>query len=463
MSTQVLENTFVMEPEDAPQIETNHRRIKTKIPAPATIERLRDAMRVFPQVNCYQPPILWDRAIGYQVFDAAGNCWIDFTSTAVMTNTGHGHPAIRAALKKHAERELLAQFSFASDVRITLAEELVKLAPEHCDKVMFWTVGSETSEGALRLARMFGMRKDPEKYRILTFTGDYHGWTLGAHQVSGDSATKPWLTKADSAIHHLPFPKAIGDQAELDDTAWVKFFDDSVAELESRGVCLDTIAGIFVETFQGWCATPLPLAYVKRLREWADERDALLIFDEIQTGFGRTGRWFAHEHYDVKADLICIAKGVTSSLPLSAVLGPAEVLDILTPGEVTTTHAAHPLSCAAALANLQVLRDENLIEESARKGKLAKAALAELQSRFPKHIASVTGEGLMIAVHLTDPTTGVPSRELARDWVWAGVKHGIMLFQVNQATIKVVPPLVIPDDALLEGIDALGDALATVV
>ncbi len=454
----VLTNTFLTEPQQTATIETQHRRIVTPLPNPDTTARLARASQVFPRVNCYQPPVIWDRAEGYQVFDAAGNCWIDFSSTAVMTNTGHGHPAIRAALREHLEHGLLAQFSFLSDIRVQLADKLLELAPAGCDKVYFWTIGSEAVECALRLAREWGMRQDPGKYHILTHSGDFHGWTLGAHQLSGASAEKPWLRNPDTAIHHLPFPDG-GDESVND---WGGFFDQNIARLAADGIEPNQIAAVYVETLQGWGALDLPTPYVQRLRQWADQHNVLLIFDEIQTGFGRTGRLFAHEHYGVRADLLCIAKGVTSTLPLAAVLGPAEVLDILEPAEITTTHAAHPLSCAAALANLQVLQDENLVREAARKGDLARQALDHLRDQFPEHISSIRGLGLVLAIHLRDPKTGLPSRELSRDLTWAGVKHGVMLFQVNRPTIKVCPPLVIPDAAIEEGIAALGDALHSI-
>lgn len=456
----ILENTFHTAPESTPSISTAHRKIATPLPAPESVERLRKAAKVFPLVNCYQPPVIWDRASGYQVFDAADNCWIDFTSTAVMTNTGHGHPVIRDAIKQHAEDGLLAQFSFASDIRIQLAEKLLELAPSNCEKVYFWTVGSEAVEAAFRLAREHGRLINPDKFHILAFSGDYHGWTLGAHQLSGDSAGKPWLDDPDSAIHHLPFPRVQADSEQVD---WVDFFEQSINDLDDRGISADKVAAVFIETLQGWGALPLPKDYVQRLRKWADKHDVLLIFDEIQTGFGRSGKWFAYEHYEVRADLICIGKGVTSTLPLAAVLGPARVLDLLSPGEITTTHAAHPLSCAAALANLQVLQDENLVEEAARKGEVAGNELRQLHERFPDFISETTGLGLVRAVHIRDPLTGEPSRELARDWTWAAVKHGVMLFQVNRPTLKICPPLVIPDDALVEGIRALGDALESII
>ncbi len=459
----VLTNSFRAAPEPAPRVETAHRRIATPLPAPETAERLAQAARLFPQVNCYQPPILWDRAEGYQVFDRAGNAWIDFSSTAVMTNTGHGHPAIRRAIQEHAAHGLLAQFSFASEIRIELAQRLLDLAPAGCEKVYFWTVGSEAVEAALRLARQWGIQRDPEKAHLLAFRGDYHGWTLGAHQLSGDSAAKPWLRFADAGMHHLPFPRIDAQTESWSERQWREFLDEALRPLAEQGVTADRVAAVFIETLQGWGALPLPVAFVRQLRAWADEHGVLLVFDEIQTGFGRTGRWFAHEHYGVRADLICIGKGVTSTLPLAAVLGPAEVLDLLPPGEITTTHAAHPLACAAALANLEILERENLIEEAARKGEIAQRELERLRRTFPEVIAQQSGLGLLRALHIRDPDSGQSSAELARDWTWASVKHGVMLFQVNRPTIKICPPLVIPEDALVEGIGALGEALQDVL
>lgn len=449
----VLGNTFQNEPEPTRPIETRFRRIHTPLPAPETLELLRKAHRLFPQVNCYQPPIIWDSADGFTVTDPAGNRWIDFTSTAVTTNTGHGHSAIREAVCRHIATDgLMAQFNFASEIRIRLAERLVNLAPKHCDKVYFWTVGSEAIECALRLAREHGLRRNPEKFHVLTHRADFHGWTLGAHQLSGDSAAKGWLKSPDAAIHHLPFP-------EGDETDWSAFLDRNLEELAQQGGTADRICAVFIETLQGWGAVPLPTEYVQCLRRWADQHDVLLIFDEIQTGFGRTGRMFAHEHYGVKADLICIGKGLTSTLPLAAILGSGEVLDLIPPAEITTTHAAHPVSCAAALANLDVLQSENLIEESQRKGEIAETELNALAERHPEHVAAISGLGLLRAIHVRNPTTGMLCKETARDWTWEAVKQGVMLFQVNRPSIKVVPPLVIDDAALVEGIRALGDAL----
>ena len=459
---QILTNTFLIAPEETPRIDTRYRRICTPLPAPETIPDLKRAASLFPEVNCYQPPVIWDSADGFTIKDRAGNQWIDFTSTAVMTNTGHGHPAIREAVLNHVGNGgLMGQFSFASEIRIELAERLVKIAPDHCDKVYFWTVGSEAIECALRLAREVGIRRNPDKYHVLTHQADYHGWTLGAHQMSGTSAVKPWLATPDSAIHHIPFPSHQDEQAGNSD--WSQFLQKSLSQLAEQGITAENVCSVFIETMQGWGAVPLPKGYMRALRVWADANDVLLVFDEVQTGFARTGKMFAHEHYGVRADLLCIGKGLTSTLPLAAVLGPADILDLLPPAEITTTHAAHPVSCAAALANLDVIKDEGLVAESVRKGEIAEAALRKLQERFPDVVSDIAGFGLLRGIHICDPKSGKLSRELARDWTWAAVKHGVMLFQVNRPSIKVCPPLVIDDDAINEGVDALGDALATVL
>lgn len=453
MTDSILQNAFAQQPEPTTPIETPFRRIATPLPVPESLAQLETARQLFPRVNCYQPPILWDRAEGFQVYDAYGNCWIDLSSTAVVTNTGHGHPAIREALARHVEDGLLAQFSFASQIRIDLAQRLIGLAPQGMDKVYFWTTGSETIECALRLVREWGMRKRPGKVHVFSFTGDYHGCTLGAHQLSGDSAGKPWLPHPDADIHRLPFPLVNGEVTEPD---WEAYIEQAVTD---SSVAPDQIAAVFIETMQGWGAVPLPVEFAQALRRWADAHEVLLVFDEIQTGFGRTGKWFAHEHYGIRADLLCIGKGVTSSLPLAALLGPAEVLDVLPPGEVTTTHAAHPLSCVAALANIDVLEQENLLEAATMNGQLARDALNELQRRWPDRISRISGLGLLNAIHLRDPQTGGPDHVLARDLTWEAVRQGVMLFQTNRATLKVCPPLVIPPHALIEGVEAIGQAL----
>ena len=455
-----LANSFRWDPMDAPEIETTHRRLRTSLPAPAAIEKLRKAADLFPEVNCYQAPVVWDRAEGYQVFDASGNCWIDFSSTAVMTNTGHGHPRVRDAIRKHAENELLAQFSFHSTLRSELAEQLLRLAPASMEKVFFWTTGSEAIEAAFRAARQWGQARQPGRIRVASLEQDYHGCTLAAHQLSGVGAEKEWLPDPDGQIHRLPFVAA-GDHGSLDtEQRWDNFVVDAAARagLEGRET-----AAVMIETFQGWGALQLDSGYVQALRRWTRDHGALLIFDEVQTGFGRTGLMWGHEHYGVEPDLLCIGKGITSSLPLAAVLGPAEVLDVFTPGEITTTHAGHPLSCAAAMANLRVIEEEKLVEYAGQMNDVLGPGLRNLQKEFPAYVERISGAGMLWAIHLREPGSGQASERLARQFVWEIVRQGVMVFHTNRSTIKVCPPLITPEAAIREGIQAIGDALAELV
>jgi len=455
-----LANSFLWEPADAPEIDTPHRCLKTSLPSPAAIGNLRKAADLFPAVNCYQAPVIWDRAEGYQVFDSSGNYWIDFSSTAVMTNTGHGHPRVREAIRRHAEKELLAQFSFHSTVRSDLAEYLLKLAPDSMEKVFFWTTGSEAIEAAFRAARQWGQSRDGSRIRVASLEQDYHGCTLAAHQLSGVDAEKEWIPDPDGQIHRLPFVTAGETEQGQADDEW----DHFVAEAATRaGLVGSETAAVMIETFQGWGALQLDSGYVQALRRWTRNHGALLIFDEVQTGFGRTGLMWGHEHYGVKPDLLCIGKGITSSLPLAAVLGSAEVLDVFAPGEITTTHAGHPLSCAAAMANLQVIEEENLVQYASQMGEVLKPGLLELQDKFPNYVDRISGAGMLWAIHLREPDSGMASERLARQLVWEAVRQGVMLFHTNRSTIKVCPPLITPEEAIREGIQAIADALSELV
>ena len=452
-----LTNSFRWPSEMPQRLETEHRRIQTALPAPTARERLDRAADSLPEVSCYQVPVIWDRAEGYQVYDNAGNCWIDFSSTAVMANTGHGHPRVREAIVRHASEGLLAQFSFHSDLRTEVAQDLLALAPAGMTKVYFWTTGSEAIEAAFRVSRQWAMGTDARKTQIVSLEQDYHGCTLAAHQLSGNSSAKSWLPAPDVGIHRLPFLQQGTDPGS---GGWDQFVKDAAGR---AGLVGDEVAAVIIETFQGWGALQLEPAYVQALARWLREHGGLLIFDEVQTGFGRTGKMWGHQHYDVVPDLICIGKGITSTLPLAAVMGAAEVLDVLPPGEVTTTHAGHPLSLAAARENLAVLREEGLVQRAANLGELVKPQLESLQAEFPRVVEMISGTGLLWAIHLKDPETGEASEYLARQLVWESVKRGVMLFHTNRATVKVCPPLIIPEAALLEGIRAIRDALAGLV
>jgi len=212
-----------------------------------------------------------------------------------------------------------------------------------------------------------------------------------------------------------------------------------------------------IESYQGWGTMFFPKDYVQRLSSWAKENNVLVIFDEIQSGFGRTGKLFAFEHYDVQPDLVCCGKGISSSLPLSAVIGRREIMDV--DPSLNSTHGGNPLCCAATLANLEVIEDENLVFESARKEKIIASELSKIQEEFPNNITDICGRGMVFAIHIKNSKTKNFDIELTDKIIEKCMQKGVLMVRTGSGTIKIGPPLNIPDDALKEGLTVIHDAI----
>jgi 4-aminobutyrate aminotransferase-like enzyme len=221
-----------------------------------------------------------------------------------------------------------------------------------------------------------------------------------------------------------------------------------------------------LETYQGGGASFAPVDYMQKLRAWCDRNGALLVFDEVQSGFGRTGKYWAFEHYGVRPDLICCGKGITSSMPLSCLLGNHEVIDMYPPGSMTSTHSANPICCAAAIANLQLLDREKLVKNAAKMGDRLHAGLAKLRQRFPTRIGAVHGKGLVAGVQCVKPGSEDPDGDLAFRVVDLCYKKGLLMFApvgFGGATVKIAPPLVINAKQLDESLAVLAEAFAEAI
>jgi 4-aminobutyrate aminotransferase/(S)-3-amino-2-methylpropionate transaminase len=203
----------------------------------------------------------------------------------------------------------------------------------------------------------------------------------------------------------------------------------------------------------------MPPDFVQALRGWATEHQALLAFDEIQAGFGRTGRWFGFEHYGVEPDLFVVGKGMTSCLPMSAVIGRSKVLDLAAHGEMSSTHTGNPLCCAATLANIEAIRDDGLLANAAALEPVARRALEALRAKYPGCVGAINGRGLVWGVYLLEPATGELAVELTRRVVTRCMEQGLLMLQTGRGTLKIAPPLCIPQDAFLEGIRVIEGAL----
>jgi 4-aminobutyrate aminotransferase / (S)-3-amino-2-methylpropionate transaminase / 5-aminovalerate transaminase len=452
---------FSREPVAVPRVATPHRRIVTALPVPESLPTLETLARHEPRAMALdQVPVVWDRAAGYQVYDPYGNCWIDFTSGIFVANVGHGHPAVVAALRRLLDRPLLHNYYFPSDVRATLVRTLVAMSPPALDTAFLLTTGSEVVECAIKLMRIHGRRLAPEKTGIVSLTLGFHGKTLGSLQAGGRPAASRWVGVRDPNFHHLPVPDPVTCPWRTSDQhlCGADCFTRSIQALASSGVDARRVAGFLLEPYQGWSAAFLPDAYVRALRAWATEHDALVTFDEVQSGIGRTGRFLAHEYFGVDADLVCVGKGLSSSLPVSALLGRRTIVDV--DPALNSTHGGNPLCCAAALATLQVIVEEDLVARAASLGEQFEAALRAIAARYPRHVSRVEGRGLVWSLHLIDPRMRELDIALADEVTERAMRKGVLLVRTGVGTIKIGPPLSIPIDAALEGLAAIDEAIA---
>ncbi len=446
--------SYPNEPQQTPRIETSLRRIVTQLPVPESLDTLRRLERVEPVAMKGQPPIVWDRAEGFQVFDAWGNCWIDWSSGVLITNAGHAHPRVVEAIRAEVDRKLLTTYCFANDARLALLERLQSVMPKPLEKIFLLTTGSETVECAIKLCRTHGVKVGgADKNVIVSFTNAFHGRTLGSQQAGGIPSLKEWIVNYDPGFVQLPFP----DGYRHKDVS----FEGFERGLREAGVEPAQIAGVILETYQGGDAAFAPVDYMQSLRRWCDQHQALLVCDEVQAGFGRTGKLWGFEHYGIVPDLTTWGKGMSSSLPIAGVAGRADVMDLHPAGSMTSTHSGNPVCCAAALASLEVILDEDLSGNAARVGALMHERFQKMAAE-QESIATVMGKGMVAGVVMVDPETGDTAPELAADIVWRSLKKGVLMFSPvgkGGGTVKIAPPLCLTIEAAEESLDAFEEAV----
>jgi 4-aminobutyrate aminotransferase-like enzyme len=398
-----------------------------------------------------QPPILWDRGEGARIFDRFGNCWLDFSAGVLVTSSGHGHPKIKAAIAGIAQHGMYHAYCFPTEIRAALVEKLTSMLPPPLKRVFLLTTGSEATECAIKLARTQGLRVGgKEKNILISFQNGFHGRTMGAQLASGSPALKAWLGDPDPHFVQIPFP----DGFRQPGTSFQVFLDS----LAHQNVDPARVCGVISETYQGCNACLIPPAYAQQLRAWCDQNQAVLILDEIQAGFGRTGKLFGFQHLGMVPDLVCCGKGISGGMPLSAVLGTEELMNLYGPGEMTSTHSANPVCSAAALANLEVIEEERLVENAATLAPLLAEGCRKIQEASRGLITHWDATGLVGALQFTHPGTVDPNPEAAWQFVWEAVKRGVMLFApvgVGGSAVKINPPLVIAREAFSEGLEVL--------
>lgn len=453
--------SFQLEPVATPRIETRYRKIVTKIPVPESLEILRTLERYETTAMHGQMPVVWDRAQGFQVHDAWGNTWIDFTSTIFVANAGHANPRILQALQKQLDQPLLHSYTFATEIRAAYLQRLIEAVGPQFEKAFLLSAGTEATECALKLMRMQGWKKGKKRPGIVAFEGNWHGRTLGAQMMSYNPAQKEWIGYQDPNIHHLPFPYPWRPEAIRDPRLY--FRDNMQALLEEQSLDPDRdLCGFMLETFQGWGAVFYPREFVAEVMAFGRDHGMLVAFDEMQAGFGRTGKLFGYMHYGVEPDLLCCGKGASSGVPLAIVLGSREVMDLPEKGSMSSTHSANPLVCAAGLANLEALLEDGHIENSRVLGEVFHAGLNAVKERFPDHIRHVLGKGLLAAVHFLG-SDHEPLTNLCNEICQEAMRRGLLVVHTGRESIKLAPPLCINEEALREGLEVLGDSIAAAI
>lgn len=458
MKTQAT-GKYSMVPAAVPHVSTAHRRIATSLPVPESLGYFSMMEKYEPVSMQGQPPVVIDRAEGCYVYDKWGNKWLDWSSGVLISNIGNGNKAIVQALRDMIDRPLLSTYVFPHEGRTQLAKLLCEIFPFEGYKAFFLSTGSEATENCIKLAKTYGLRKyGPERKYFVSFGNSFHGRTMGAQLAGGMDKQKAWLGDPDPTFIHVPFP----DGFKCVDTS----FDLFLKTLEERGVRADQVCGVMSESFQGVGPDFFPQEYIRSLEKWCRSNDSLLIMDEVQAGFCRSGKWFMFEHYGIQPDLVACGKGISSSLPLSAVVGRKDVMDLYPAGSMTSTHSGSPLPVAAALANILELKRGPYLENAQKLEPVLRRGLEKIQKKHPLEAGCVHCLGLVAGIQIVKPGTKTPDPETALAINQSCFRKGLLMFApvgVGGECIKISPALDIPEDALLEGIAVLDEAMDEVL
>nr|WP_279232115.1 4-aminobutyrate--2-oxoglutarate transaminase [Thermus albus] len=416
-----------------------------------TLWQLRE--RYVPRGVAQAHPVFVARAEGARIWDVDGQEYLDFAGGIGVMNVGHGHPRVLQAVRAQLERFTHVCFQVTPyEAYVRLAERLVKLAPgDFGKKTLFLTTGAEAVENAVKIARAY-----TDRPAVVALTHSFHGRTLLGMSLTGKASYyKQNFGPFAPEVYHAPAPypyRGVSDEMAL----------EGLRELFRTTVDPERVAAVILEPVLGEGGfIPLSEKYLQGIREITASHGILLIADEIQSGFGRTGRMWAVEHSAVVPDLLTFAKSVAAGLPLSGVVGRAEVMDAPKPGGLGGTYAGNPLACAAGLAVLDIFEEEDLLERGRALGKVLWEGLKLLQGRFPQ-VGEVRGLGPMVALELVeDPVTKKPAPELGQRVLEEARRRGLILLKAGMygSVIRILVPLVATEAEVREGLSRLEMAL----
>jgi 4-aminobutyrate aminotransferase / (S)-3-amino-2-methylpropionate transaminase / 5-aminovalerate transaminase len=427
--------------------------LKTSVPGPRSQEILARKERVVAEALSIYLPVVIDRGEGALITDVDGNTFIDFTGGVGCLNVGHSHPHVTEAVQDQAAKFLHTDFTIVPyETYVTLSERLLALTPFKGDaKAAFFNAGTEAVENAVKFARAYTKRTG-----VIAFEGGFHGRTLLS--LSLTSKTHPYKAGFGPfapEVYRLPFANDYRGPSAA----------DALAALERAlitTVAAENVAAIVIEPVQGEGGFVVaPQEFMEGVRRICDENGIVMVVDEVQTGYGRTGKMFAIEHYGIEPDLITVAKSIAAGMPLSGVVGKAEIMDSVGDSGIGGTYVGNPVAQAAALAVLDVFEEEGLVERAASIGETIRSRMESWQERWDA-IGDVRGLGAMLAIELVeDRTSKAPAADVATAVAEAAADRGLLLLKsgIYSNCIRVLLPLVINDAELDEALGVWEDAL----
>jgi 4-aminobutyrate aminotransferase len=403
----------------------------------------------------------WSHGIGHRLYDTAGTPYLDFANGIAVTALGHAHPRVTAAIHAQAERLIGPTGAMGySEPVVTLARMLADTFPDPIDTVMFLNSGSEAIDGALKLARRVTGRPG-----IVAFRGGFHGRTFGATSVTTSNINyrngyEPLLP----GVYFAAFPAAyrdFGGDEDLATTSCLRILESLFETI----IAPSSVAAVLIEPVQGEGGyTPAPAAFLQGLRAICDEHGILLIADEVQTGYARTGRMWAVEHARVVPDIVAVAKAIANGLPLSAIATRRELQERWGRSAHGSTYGGNPVACAAGIAVLETIAEQDLVANAARRGEELTAGLERLKAEDDR-IGDVRGPGLMVGVEFVrDRATGEPDGDLATALVARSAELGLLVLSCGHAhqVVRWIPPIDVSSAEISEAVEIFGEALRTV-
>lgn len=438
--------------------------IITPLPGPKSLELLERRRDAVPQGISNGCPAFVKSAKGALIEDLDGNTFIDFVGAIGTVNVGHSHPKVVKAIQDQAESFVHTGFNvFMYDSYIELAEKLAQLSPgDYPKQVAFFNSGAEAVENAVKIARKYTKRQG-----IVSFTRGFHGRTLMTMTMT--SKVKPYKYEFGPfapEVYRAPYPDVYRRPSGMTEEEYSKSIIEQFEAFFVSDVAPETIAAIVMEPVQGEGGFVIPdMAFVQKVREFCTEHGILFVADEIQTGFSRTGYYFAMEHFNVVPDLMTISKSMGAGVPISGVIGRKEIMNVSAPGEIGGTYAGSPLGCKAALAVLDIIETENLNERSKVIGQKIMAKFEELRSRF-EQVDGIRGLGAMCAFEIVkDKASKTPDKETVAKIIKEAQNSGLLLLSAGlySNVIRILVPLVITDEQLEEGLTILEKSIEVVL